>query len=75
MTGGFSNSVDEANPLFISAKSALYKEYGFLSGFEIKKIEGQIVSGMNYVFTIVDSKTNDQYVARVYVNLSQKASV
>ncbi len=30
---------------------------------------------MNYVFIIVDSKTNDQYVARVYVNLSQKASV
>jgi hypothetical protein len=30
---------------------------------------------MNYVFTIVDSKSNDQYVARVYVNLSQKASV
>lgn len=30
---------------------------------------------MNYFFTIVDSKTNDQYVARVYVNLSQKASV
>ncbi len=69
--GGYSSKVDETNPLFIKAKETLFKEYSFLSGFEIKKIEEQIVSGMNYIFTIVDSKTNDQYVARVYVTLSK----
>ena len=71
ITGGYSSSVDEKNPLFIEAKSVLYKEYPFLSGYDINKIEGQIMSGMNYIFTIVDSKTSDQYVARVYVNLNK----
>jgi len=30
---------------------------------------------MNYVFTIVDTKTNDEYIVRVYVTLSKQASV
>lgn len=30
---------------------------------------------MNYIFTIVDNGNNATYVARVYVNLSEHASV
>jgi hypothetical protein len=30
---------------------------------------------MNYIFTIADLKTNDQYLARVYVTLSKQASI
>ena len=67
MTGGYSIATDFTSSFYIKAKSTLLSEYPFLQSLTVSKVKEQIVSGKNYLFTIVNQL--DTYVARVYVTL------
>ena len=60
-------TTDFTSQFYIKAKSTLFSEYPFLQSMTVSKVQEQIVSGKNYLFTIVDQL--DTYVARVYVTL------
>lgn len=54
MAGGYSITTDFTSQFYLKAKATLYSEYSFLQSMTVSKVEEQIVSGKNYLFTIVN---------------------
>lgn len=73
--GGYSKTTNFSSQFYLAAVNQLYLDYAYLKPFTIVNVDEQVVSGMNYMISIVDPKLGDSYSAQIYVNLSLFAKV